>query len=522
MLTSKQQEIKQEIINYIYDNTKYKTLSQYKQFGTISLTGSAGTGKTYLIKEIVKEVVESKYVHIVAPTHQALSVISEQFIDIIKLNRIYREILIEFKSKCENIHGDVKYLKQSNEQYYELTISKIKNTDIESELLEKYNIKTFPRPVGIELSTIHSLLGIGVDLTVKDLNIEDLQFDKIKDSKFKGNAVIIVDESSMLNSKILDLLFEECYHYNYKLIFIGDPFQLPPVNEFPNNLFSADRIVYKLNDIIRTKHRDITDYCNDLRKGKIYIPDKSDNIRIIPKLEYKFDDNLILAYTNNQVDYWNNEYKKYHHNDLKFKPGDIIRLLKPISDTLKNSTMLIIDTIELNVSIDFNFKSMTCVKLTCSTLNKSVNNIVIYIAADTDTYIQYYIEYLDIIEKSSEMLKYKYNNGGWVLSNLEISPSEYNKEKHGELISEKAVNLINFIKFKNTFLLYKELEITHKDKTIKINRDFQLANALTIHKSQGMSIPNVAVDYRNIFGNDLKSLIYTSMTRVSNRLTILV
>lgn len=539
MLTKEQEEVKNNILQYINNDIKNTSFSNYIK-STIALTGAAGTGKTFLIKEIVKEILYSHHIRIISPTHQALSVISNNFEEILTLQKGYTALLNEFSDKyyyelIYDYKGNNIIRKEiSPTSHYKNAVKHFKDTEEGDKLLKQYNLKEFPNPIDIRLSTIHSLLGVRINLIKEEIDIENLEFDKLSESKLYSKTVIIADEASMLSKKLLDLLFKEAYASKSKIIFIGDPYQLPPVNERNNGVFNVlNRKVYTLNEVIRTKKQDITIYTNDLRAGKYYIPKESDNIRIIQKNKYKYDDNIILAYTNKAVDDWNNNHKLFHHNDLKFKTGDLIRLLRPVG-TYTNSTMFTIDKIDVNYEMKYDnsifsklleITTIPCVELQCTkAVSENIESTSFYIMKDNNQYCQIYNKLVDKLQKASNIIKYRYSEGVWIMTDTEswLEPHLYNYEEHGSRGSDKTLAAEMLLDFKNKFLLYKDLETTINDNKTIINRDFQLANALTIHKSQGMSIQNVAVDYNNIFGNDSLSLTYVAMSRVVNRLTILI
>jgi len=57
----------------------------------------------------------------------------------------------------------------------------------------------------------------------------------------KENALIICDEASMLSDKLLNDIEEYCQHKHCKVLYMGDPFQLPPVGKFSRTVFDTPR-----------------------------------------------------------------------------------------------------------------------------------------------------------------------------------------------------------------------------------------------------------------------------------------
>lgn len=152
----------------------------------VSLTGSAGTGKTFLTVQIIKKLCESNIsCSVTAPTHKAASVIGEAI----------------------------------------------------------YN-----NGIKISAKTIHSFLGIKPFIDYAT-GIESFTVDKR--AKKIAVDVLIVDESSMINDDLFELIIEalESNLVRY-VIFVGDPNQLLPVSGSSQTIFKLKN-QYKLIEIVR-------------------------------------------------------------------------------------------------------------------------------------------------------------------------------------------------------------------------------------------------------------------------------
>lgn len=99
------------------------------------------------------------------------------------------------------------------------------------------------RNKGIPATTIHSLI---YDTRI----IQDEKTHKIKYIFTKKKVIlkdlIIIDEASMVS----DVLYNDLKSFGIPILFIGDSFQLPPINS-ELNLMSDDFVVYKMKDIVR-------------------------------------------------------------------------------------------------------------------------------------------------------------------------------------------------------------------------------------------------------------------------------
>lgn len=179
MLIPNQSFVFQEIIKAI----------EVRQEKRIILQGSAGTGKTYLVKCIVEYFAskikkwDSKKVFVTAPTNKALSVLKEK-IDVIRG--------VTFKTT----HSALKLRKKENPR-----------TGVVNFIPEWGD---YSRP-------------------------------------FEDCVLAFVDECSMLNTALIEYLDA----YNFPIIFVGDSKQINPVGELNIPIFHRTYPVYELTEIVR-------------------------------------------------------------------------------------------------------------------------------------------------------------------------------------------------------------------------------------------------------------------------------
>jgi hypothetical protein len=99
-------------------------------------------------------------------------------------------------------------------------------------------------------STIHSYLGLVMErekdkLILKKSSKRDAELASYRD-------IVIVDESSMLNTEVLRYLLNAQSDYALTLIFVGDPFQLAPVGEANSPVWDLESAeTYTLTEIVR-------------------------------------------------------------------------------------------------------------------------------------------------------------------------------------------------------------------------------------------------------------------------------
>jgi ATP-dependent exoDNAse (exonuclease V) alpha subunit len=178
----------------------------------ISLSGAAGTGKTYLTTKLVKKLISSYHITITAPTHKALQVLRQ--------NLLSEEI--------ENV----------------------------------------------ETKTLQSFLNIKL-ITDFDKGIQKFEPIKSKEKDNSKTDILIVDESSMISQDLYDYIINAIEKQRVKaVLFVGDEFQLLPIDGNDNKVLNI-RNKYKLEKIVRQAQDsyiiNVATKARDIIKSKKYI-----------------------------------------------------------------------------------------------------------------------------------------------------------------------------------------------------------------------------------------------------------
>lgn len=195
-LTSHQEEIFNDIVNDLTHNMKHFSINHDTNQHLRSLTGAAGSGKSFVTVKIVSHMVEFinrlPYPHdnicLTAPTHKAVGILRE-----------------ELKQNAVHVH----------------------------------------------CSTLHSFLKLKLR---RDLNTgaEKYVADKFDPNQNRA-SLLIVDESSMVSGELYDLIVEAVETRRVQeVLFIGDPYQLLSVNDTGNKVYQLEK-QYQLTQIVRQK-----------------------------------------------------------------------------------------------------------------------------------------------------------------------------------------------------------------------------------------------------------------------------
>jgi len=268
-LTSHQQEIFNNIISMIESKVTNVLKSTNINDYLISLAGAAGTGKTYLTTQIAKYLIQ--------------------------------------KNKKDN-----------NDFSFTITAPTHKAVGVLAGILSKDNINA-------SCKTIHSFLGIK---PFRDYNTGEEKFTIDKTKKHKDTtSILIVDESSMIGKELYEYILEAIEDNRVNLvIFIGDPYQLLPIDNSKNNIFEIKNS-FTLTQVVRqakdsyiiklaTKLRDRIENKNYINILKFFeenmekeiqlFHNKNDFLEDFYKDELWYNQNKILAtYKNKDVDAFN-------------------------------------------------------------------------------------------------------------------------------------------------------------------------------------------------------------------------
>ncbi|MGB3652247.1 MAG: AAA family ATPase, partial [Rivularia sp. (in: cyanobacteria)] len=277
------------------------------------LEGYAGTGKTFVIQQFLKEVRksgENPKIAFTAPTNNA-----------------------------------VKVLKQMADQQ---------------------------GMTGFEAKTTHKLLGLKRTVDKMSGNVS---FARAKNSFERPELdydYIVVDEASMLNKSLYEYS-KEASQAGVKVIYMGDPAQLPPVNESESMVFSQVKNRSELTEVVRYDG-DMARIAEDIRnnlssKNPTPIQNSQDGTvvalskegfndtvkQLFTSNQFKEDNSSVkvIAYTNNKVDQINQLVKDtlYGENAPEYLPGMRIIARDPVKgiygrnvlDTSEEMTIVKVD-----------------------------------------------------------------------------------------------------------------------------------------------------------------------------------
>ena len=257
----------------------------------------------------------------------------------------------------------------SNEQFADKKIAYSATTNKAVSVLKQYSNNS----ENYSFLTIHKLLNIKrkIDESGKELFVTLLDNDTNSTSKAKSifhYDIIVIDESSMISCELLTKLIKIKDRIKGKIIFLGDPAQLPPVNETNSLIFHTNDITkFRLKEIMRYKGL-IVNLCDSVRclvfdeSAKIKFGEfKCDKIKIYKDFDksiqkyMKFIEGgyqpIYLVYTNRKCDLINSVIRKniFDNTTNKYEIGELIlfnNYHKTSSNTYYTSKQMIVKNVD--------------------------------------------------------------------------------------------------------------------------------------------------------------------------------
>jgi len=408
----------------------------------VSLSGSAGVGKTFVTSKLIEHFIKNNYkVLLTTPTHKSLNVAKYMLINSnIDINSKTLQSYLKIKLKEDLINGTKKFVKDMLSSRYDY----VDNLDI-----------------------------------------------------------LIVDESSMISKKLLKFIEENLEQNKLKsVLFIGDPYQLPPVDEPTNGIDKLSK-KYELTEVVRQakdsyikmiaiKLKNCIKDKNYLSLGEIFDRRKYPELKI-----FNNEEDFLEDFTTNE------EWYKCKNIALSFSNKDVDRENRILRDKywllsgIESKDYIIKDDV-----LTFNepYKNHL--------FQNSETILVAKAKKKFDKYIK--INYWECEDKYTRKFKV-----------VDID----DKKKFNEYVQKIADKAIKIPKSKKE---ERKKAWAHYFATKEKYADVKYIFATTIHKSQGSTYENVYINIasmRYLFSKDKDlayRLLYVAVTRASKDIRVLL
>lgn len=450
-----------EFINTPYNPNDYKR----------ALVGAAGTGKTYLVKALIKNCnLNYSLIGLAAPTHKACRVLTESI--------------------------------------------------------------SIPN---VNINTLQSDLGLRVNFDVDNFDLNNIPFDPKGRIKINNYSLYIVDESSMINRGLSIFLEKTCKTHNCKIIYIGDASQLAPIKEQYSSAFKGittftlnqivrqgeDNPISYLLELLRydIQHKSFTFLEYITKNRSKFNEDNTKGYQVCTPQEFNtivynnFNDEAltknvefakVVAFTNICVSGWN----KFIRNSI---------IVDADKSVITKNDLIISYTTIVNEFMD-------CI----------IKNSEEYVLKDVVNYthpkygikgfmVRFIAIYGGIVTKPLFILDHKDNFS--IQKYIQISNQliESAKSANSRVKSQKWKK---YFEFKESCLLLAD--IIKSDGTIIFGRNLDYGFALTAHKSQGSTFDTTLVDVNDIVfdkygrpyanAEEINRRLYVACSRSRNKL----
>ena len=338
--------------------------------------------------------------------------------------------------------------------------------------------------VNIGGQTIHSFFVFGISGNFDELSRSDrYNRSRIKELNkiLKNLELLIIDEVSMVSANLMDMILYRLRNGKFKgrILVVGDFYQLPPIikfgqksNIFDNEVYAFESSAWinfnfeivELTKIKRTSDQDFMKVLNYLRVGELnqytldYLIDLKDKT-------LQLEDSTMLFGRNKEADQLNLEKISLLKREEFIKEATLISQKEGLDQRKIDSwikTLPIIPSLKLKEGVPIIFTS---------------NKWGAYYNGERAV-----VEHIDddsiVLDKKEQLLK---------VDRFDFELSQTILNKKGEIESETLCTLSQF--------------------------PIRPAYAITIHKSQGMSLDNLICNVDNIFAD---SQFYVALSRAIN------
>ncbi|MEM1280042.1 MAG: AAA family ATPase [Cyanobacteria bacterium P01_H01_bin.152] len=344
--------------------------------------------------------------------------------------------------------------------------------------------------LNVDAMTCCTLLGLRPVIN-EDTGNQEFQLDRKQGSQVDRFSLVIVDECSMVNEELWRLLVSAVSNLygSTQILFVGDPAQLPPVNESESACFREILNKSELTEVVRyggaigviaediRRHleRDrCPQFCSDVNRerteGCFVLPRsvwEQLMLKAFTSAAYQVNPDQVraLAYTNRRVTQLNHKIRRaiYGPTAFRFVPGERLIALNP------------------------------CIE---------EESIILSTSAECE-----------VIEAR------RTRDGEWPIWLLSVETEEGHFRElrvlHESGSSELKLKLDELARNKNWMAFWDLRQYFH---------DVDYAYSLTIHKSQGSTFQDVFVDVPSMLANrnviERNQLCYVAFTRAAKRLFI--
>ena len=363
-------------------------------------------------------------------------------------------------------------------------------------------------------TTIHSWSGIGIKDELTDRDLSNLSRKQFLADRLKDTAVLIIDEISMLHAKQINLVSQVLKHVRkndkafggIQVVVAGDFFQLPPIGSKGET--NREKFAFMSEAWLEAKfhicylseqHRQVSEAAN----GGLDLDDILNQIRrqevtfeAIAALEATFDQNVDIKRT--RLYTHNLNVNSINDKELAALEGEMMRFTatstgdSKLVETLKK-TVRTQDDLVLKVGAKVMFiKNNTELGVSNGTMGELIGFAAVKINDDKDNSD-------DLIEDDSESTENDTDN------NIKGKGKKTTKDKDKPKVKKPSTQKMPVVRLNSgREVIAEPEEWIIEDETGDVLASYEqvplcLAWAITIHKSQGMTLDAAEIDLSRTF-----------------------
>ena len=355
--------------------------------------------------------------------------------------------------------------------------------------------------------TLASILGLYLDINIHTGN--DYLRAGFGERAISKYDLVIIDEYSMIDKKTLQDIIEAVQNRNIKVLFCGDPFQLPPVKAIHPPVCDLNIDDIKLFYVVR--------YDGELAVVAEKIR-SNDTYQMFPYPFEKSEDGTIVRHINETT--WRKVAQKYFTSEAFAADRNSIRFLAYTNKRCQELSCYVRNAIYgAELSQENLYLPDDLLIARAPVYRKGKNGKYQQIAVNSQ-------EFLVIkpgVLLTDDETGYKY----WsVLAEpLDLENSEAIAlrilDEDSAAANEKNIKQMQD-KLKQTKDYRAKTELTKEiDNTRKAFDNVVYGYGITVHKSQGSTFGQVFVDVNNIYSSNTKQkMLYTAVTRASSSIHV--
>nr|WP_321267846.1 AAA family ATPase [uncultured Sulfurimonas sp.] len=332
----------------------------------------------------------------------------------------------------------------------------------------------------IEGQTLHSFLDLGIASNIEELQRSGkLEIKKKIKKLISSMHLIVIDEISMVSDALFEMILLRLKQAEFKgsVLVVGDFLQLPPVVRGGSEVkFAFESLAWsefdffkvELTHIYRTDDKRFIELLRSVRDGFVDEEVHNHLNEYIKPLPQDFSEFTFLFGKNNSASRHNKNQLQNIDGELFVKEAQIIKHVKSVADAEVERFMN-----DSRIDKELELKIGAPVLFTRNSWNyfNGERGVVVNIDA---TYV--YVQKIDA--KIVKLEAVAQSKAKWVEKNIDATK---------EMIEEPQLSIYQF--------------------------PIKLAFAITIHKSQGMSIEDLIIETNEIFA---PSQFYVALSRSSN------